>query len=161
GDDTILTLTRGNPIDFAVNGPTARHSFGVDGSGITIGVISDSFNSLGGAGHDIAIGALPNAISILSDVAGSDEGRAIAQIIDALAPGAAIDFYSGINGPEDLASGIAALQAAGCQIIVDDLGFYERELVGGVTDQAIDAAVAAGVTYVTAGGNDRAHGIPV
>src|SRR5262249_280015 len=127
----------------------------VTGAGITIGIISTSFNAHGGAANDIGDGLLTPNITILNDVASTDEGRAMAQIIHAIAPGAAIDFFSGIAGPGGMAAGITALQNAGGQIIVDDVGFVGNDPVGGPLDQAIDAAVAAGVTYVTAAGNDR------
>src|SRR5579864_9093281 len=39
----------GTGVDQAINGPTARNSFGVTGAGIKIGILSDSFNVLGGA----------------------------------------------------------------------------------------------------------------
>src|ERR1700761_3296954 len=55
-----------------------------NGAGIKVGVISDSFNDLGGAAADEASGALPSAanIDVLKDLSsgGSDEGRAMMQI---------------------------------------------------------------------------------
>jgi hypothetical protein len=65
GTDTILTLAQGNPIDLAVNGPAAR-SFGIvpiDGTGITIGIISDSFNtSLNGESTMLQTSPSPGSI---------------------------------------------------------------------------------------------------
>ena len=64
----------------------------VNGSGIRVGVLSDSFNDLGGAAADEADGALPPAadIDVIKDLAsgGTDEGRAMMQIIHDIAPGA-------------------------------------------------------------------------
>ena len=56
---------------------------GLTGSGVTVGVLSDSFNVLGGYSTDVATGDLPNNVDILQEgPAGStDEGRAMAQII--------------------------------------------------------------------------------
>ena len=164
GADTVLTLTQGNPIALSIDAPAARQTYHVDGAGITIGIISDSFDTLGGETSDIAAGVLSPDITILPGLAGdgSDEGRAMAQIIHDIAPAAAIDFATGDASPAVFATAVQALQAAGCQIIVDDEGFDpSQEVSGGVMDQAIDAAVDAGVTYVTAAGNDRDDPIPL
>lgn len=161
GNDTVLTYTAGNPEDLAVNGPQAREQYGVDGTGITVGVISNSFNADGNAAQDIAIDALPGDVNVLSDIAdGNDEGRAMAQIVHAIAPGAVIDFASGyaLTGQEStqqsIADAIASLVAAGCQVIVDDTGPFPEAAVGSPIEQALDQAVSDGVVYITAAGND-------
>ena len=164
GADTVLTLSQGNPIALSIDAAAARQTYDVDGAGITIGIISDSFNTLGGETSDIAAGVLSPDITILPGLAGdgSDEGRALAQIIYDIAPGAAIDFATGDASPAVFATAVQALQAAGCRIIVDDEGFDpSQEVPNGVMDQAIDAAVDAGVTYVTAAGNDRNDPVPL
>jgi len=45
----------------AMSADAARLLFGLDGSGIKIGVISDSFNRLNGAAVDIQSGDLPGS----------------------------------------------------------------------------------------------------
>jgi hypothetical protein len=166
--DTVLTLTDGNPVDLAVSGPTARASYGVTGAGIKIGIISDSFDALGGAADDVAQGALPAGVVDLADVPLTDEGRAMAQLIHTIAPGASIVFYSGdanlsstVDGSQSIALAVEALQAEGCNVIVDDLGAPDEPDVGSSLENAINDAVASGVVYVTAAGNDRLNGIPI
>ena len=46
-----------------------RGELGIDGTGITIGVMSDSYNNLGGAATDIETGDLPSGarINVLQD----------------------------------------------------------------------------------------------
>src|SRR5438105_1549075 len=44
--------------DQAMRSDVARTTYGVDGSGVTVGALSDSFNCLGGAAADIARGDL-------------------------------------------------------------------------------------------------------
>jgi len=85
-----------------------------------------------------------------------DEGRAMAELIHATAPAAQLYFYSGFYSEIDMASGIAALRAAGCQIIVDDVTYADEPFFqdAGPIDTAVQAAVAAGVDYFTAVGND-------
>ena len=61
-EDTILTLTHGNPIALSVDAVKARHDFGVDGTGITIGIISGGFGSFGA---DQAAGVISQNITIL------------------------------------------------------------------------------------------------
>ncbi|HME19936.1 MAG TPA: Hint domain-containing protein [Acetobacteraceae bacterium] len=167
GTDTALTLAQGNPIALAVDAPTVWQ-LGILGSGVTIGIVSDSFNALGGEFADVLAGALPPSSAIIivgpdgADSSRTDEGRAMAQIVHDIAPGAAIDFAAGSQSPAEMASAIASLVAVHCNIIVDDLGLGTNlEAPGGVIDQAIDAAFNDGVTYVTAAGNDRLTGIPI
>jgi hypothetical protein len=131
----------------------------VNGSGIKVGVLSDSFNDLGGAAADEASGALPSAshIQVLKDYAsgGSDEGRAMMQIVHDIAPGADLAFYTAFDSEQDFANGILALAAAGCKVICDDVGYFDEPFFqNGVIAQAIQTVEAEGVTYVTAAGNE-------
>jgi hypothetical protein len=65
----------------------------VTGSGVKIGVLSDSFNALGGAATDVAAGDLPAAgVQVLTDDGTTDEGRAMCQLIYDLAPGVGLAF---------------------------------------------------------------------
>jgi hypothetical protein len=67
------------------------------GSGVTIGVLSDSFNCLGGANADMSSGDLPPTVTVLEEAPGCssvrDEGRALLQIIHDVAPGVICDRY--------------------------------------------------------------------
>jgi hypothetical protein len=135
----------------------------VNGSGIRVGVLSDSFNDLGGAAADEADGALPPAadIDVIKDLAsgGTDEGRAMMQIIHEIAPGASLAFYTAFDSEQDFANGILALAAAGCKVIVDDVSYFDEPFFqNGVVAQAIQTVEAEGVTYVTAAGNDAGNG---
>jgi hypothetical protein len=135
----------------------------VNGSGIKIGVLSDSFNNLGGAAADEASGALPSAanINIIKDLAsgGEDEGRAMMQIIHEIAPGASLSFYTAFDGEQDFANGILALAASGAKVIVDDVSYFDEPFFqNGVIAQAIQTVVAQGVTYITSAGNDGSAG---
>ena len=135
----------------------------VNGSGIRVGVLSDSFNNLGGAAADEADGALPPAadIDVIKDLAsgGTDEGRAMMQIIHDIAPGASLAFYTAFDSEQDFANGILALAAAGCKVIVDDVGYSDEPFFqNGIVAQAIQTVEAEGVTYVTAAGNEASNG---
>ena len=134
----------------------------VNGSGIKVGVLSDSFNDLGGAAADEADGALPQAsdIQVLKDLSsgGTDEGRAMMQIIHDIAPGADLAFYTAFDSEQDFANGILALAAAGSKVIVDDVSYFDEPFFqNGIVAQAIQTVEAAGVTYVTAAGNEASN----
>ncbi|HLN08621.1 MAG TPA: S8 family serine peptidase, partial [Xanthobacteraceae bacterium] len=134
----------------------------VNGTGIKVGVLSDSFNDLGGAAADEADGALPSAanIQVLKDLpsGGSDEGRAMMQIVHDIAPGASLAFYTAFNSEQDFANGILQLAADGCKVICDDVSYFDEPFFqNGVVAQAIQTVEAEGVTYVTAAGNNASN----
>jgi Subtilase family len=134
----------------------------VNGSGIKVGVLSDSFNNLLGAAADETSGALPSAshVQVLKDYAsgGSDEGRAMMQIVHDIAPGADLAFYTAFDSEQDFANGILALAAAGCKVICDDVSYFDEPFFqNGVIAQAIQTVEAEGVTYVTAAGNEGSN----
>src|ERR1043166_5869608 len=66
--------------DASMHADIARSSFGVDGTGIKVGVLSDSFNCLGGAGGDVVSGDL-STVPVLQEISScsgaTDEGRAM------------------------------------------------------------------------------------
>jgi hypothetical protein len=149
--------------DIGLRADIARATYGVDGTGITVGIISDAYDSLGGAAADIASGDLPSGgVTVLngeSTLCGTlifciDEGRAMAQIVHDMAPGADILFHSGVDGIAAYANAIAALANAGADVIVDDLLIINEPMFqDGVIAQAIDSVVASDVTYFSAAGN--------
>jgi hypothetical protein len=148
--------------DVAMRADVARSSFGVDGTGVTVGVLSDSFDYLGGAAADVASGDLPSGINVLKDLPrdgsaadGIDEGRAMMQLIHDVAPGADLAFHTAFLGQADFANGIIALANAGADVIVDDIFYWEEPMFqDGIIAQAIDQVVADGVAFFSAAGND-------
>jgi hypothetical protein len=75
-----------------------------DGTGVKVGILSDSYNYLGGASADIASGDLPaSGVTVLQDGNSSgdtDEGRAMLQIVHDIAPGATLGFATGSRSQE-------------------------------------------------------------
>lgn len=144
--------------DIVMRAAEMRAAFGVDGSNVRIGIISDSLINLPAS---VNTGDLPSDVIIVNGRDGSsepgtiDEGRAMAELIHDLAPGATLMFHSGIPTSVDMITAIRALTAAGAHIIVDDLGFFlEPYFEDGPVAQAVQEAINAGVLYVTAVGND-------
>jgi hypothetical protein len=177
----LVSLDNVNPADvlpssftnatFAPTGATpaqVRQAIGVTGAalnytgaGVKVGVLSDSFDNLGGAADDETDGALPATVQVLKDDPsgkGSDEGRAMLQIIHDIAPGASLAFYTANVSEQDFANGILALAAAGSKVIVDDIGYFDEPFFqSGIVSEAIKTVEAEGVTYLTSAGNSDAN----
>ncbi|VEP14834.1 Ca2+-binding protein, RTX toxin (fragment) [Hyella patelloides LEGE 07179] len=128
-----------------------------DGTGITIGILSDSYDNLGGEAQDIIDSDLPNDVVVIEDLSsgGSDEGRAIAQLIHDLAPGANLAFATAFTGEAGFADNIRALATAGADVIIDDVGYLAAPFFqDGVVTRAVDEVVTNdGVAYFSSAGN--------
>ncbi len=149
--------------DVNMRGEQARAQFGVTGRDVTVGVLSDSFNSLGGAPVDYATGDLPN-VQVLSDLPanfGSDEGRGMAQLIYDVAPESNLAFASAfLSGEAGFAAGIMRLASeANADVIVDDvIYFLEPMFQDGIIAQAVNAVHQQGVSYFSSAGNFGSDG---
>ena len=156
--------------DAQLNAAAARAGFGVDGSGVTVGILSDSFDrdptAATRAADDILSGDLPGPgspcgsgepVGVLDDseAEGADEGRGMAQIVHDLAPGAKLSFATAFSGELGFAAAIRSLAAAGAGVIVDDVAYFEEPFFqDGPVAAAVNQVAAAGVPYFTAAGND-------
>jgi len=142
--------------DAAMNSDDARTNFGIDGTGITLGVLSDSYDFLGGAAADIASGDLPaSGVNVLLDNGNSDEGRAMLQLVHDVAPGADLAFHTAFGGEAVFAQGIRDLATAGADVIVDDVVYFTEPMFqDGAIAQAVDEVVADGVAYFSSAGNN-------
>jgi len=148
-----------------------------DGTGITVGVLSDSYNTSTNAikeANDIATGDLPGPgnplgnlqpVEVLKDTAGgADEGRAMAQLVHDMAPKARLGFASAFDGDVAFANNIRALAGVpglpnskagfAAQIIVDDVQYFNEGMFADtVIAQAVDDVTALGVSYFSSAGN--------
>ncbi|MFM9057670.1 MAG: autotransporter-associated beta strand repeat-containing protein [Planctomycetaceae bacterium] len=160
----------------------ARTIFGVTGAGVKLGVISDSFNGAGTTptlATQISAGNLPGAgnpngyttgVSVVKDDSGTDEGRAMLEIIHDVAPGAQLYFHSAFNNTNPVTSytgvgtpapdqsiadaidGLAAV--SGMRVIVDDVGYLTApRFQDGPAAKSANAAFAKGIAYFSAAGN--------
>ena len=148
--------------DAGMRADIARSTHGVTGAGVTIGIISDSYDCLGGEAADVASGDLPSGIVVLQELTpctnGTDEGRAMAQLVHDIAPGSSLMFHTGFGGAASMAQGILDLQAAGADIIVDDVGHLTQPFFqDAVIAQAVDTVVAAGTAYFSSAGNSASQ----
>ncbi|MEO6135037.1 MAG: MBG domain-containing protein [Ginsengibacter sp.] len=153
--------------DSAMRTNYVRKGFKVQGEGVRIGVLSDSYNSLPGnpAYNDVINGDLPgagnpqntNPVKVLKEYPygqRTDEGRAMLQIIHDVAPKADLSFRTGSISAGDFAVGIQELAADNCNVIVDDITYITEPFFRkGVVETAISDVTSKGVTYITSAGN--------
>ncbi len=142
-----------------------------DGTGIKIGVLSDSYDAyalyglLPDAAADVQTGDLPGTsnpygnttpVVVMEDSRGYDEGRAMLQIVTDLAPKAALAFATANNGYIDFANNIKALKDGfGADVICDDVYYYAEPMFqDGPIAQAVDYVASKGVAYFSAAGNN-------
>lgn len=131
---------------------------GVDGTGVKVGVISDTINQAGaGLLASQATGDLPpsDRIQVVADgPAGTDEGRAMMEHVYDIAPGADFGFATYLPNLAGFASNIRALTDQGFDIVVDD-AFWEDEpfFQPGPASLAIKRHIASGRIFLTAAGN--------
>jgi hypothetical protein len=162
-----LTTSQG---DRSQRSDVARQRFNVNGRGVRVGVMSDSYNCSEGAlvpgepfttaPQDKASGDLPQDILVLKDLSPTpssdcaDEGRGMMQLIHDVAPASSLAFYTAFESAEDFAAGIVALADAGSKIIVDDVIYFaEPMFLDGPIAQAADRVKSRGVAYFSSAGN--------
>jgi hypothetical protein len=169
---------------FAIHADTLNAQ-GLNGTGITVGVLSDSYDTAttdsngdpltDHAANDVATDDLPgtgnadnpNSVVVLEDfTAGSDEGRAMLQIVHDMAPKAKLAFATAFVSDVDFANNIRRLRTdANCDVIVDDV-FYTQEPMfsDGIIAQAVDDVVFSSslsgkkCAYFSAAGNQQGGG---
>ena len=142
--------------DSVMRADKARTMYGVTGAGSKVGVMSDSYDVLKGAAAGVMSGDLPPNVQVLRDVTtGTDEGRAMAEIVHDVAPGADIAFHTANGGYASFANGIVNLAAAGCNIIVDDIIYlFEPFFQDGIIAQAVNYVnKVKNVSYFSSVGN--------
>ncbi len=155
-----------NQAETSMFADVARTEFNVDGTGVTVGVLSDSVSVFGGGLADsYKTGDLNSAapVDVLQDgPAGStDEGRAMLENIHDVAPGASLAFATGVVGG-DLGFGtniVALANTAHANIINDDLTYADEPFFqDGLIAQGVNTVVSQGVTYFSSAGNEANDG---
>ncbi len=147
-------------------GTLALNNAGLNGAGVKVGVLSDSYNYLNGASAGIGSGNLPVAgVQVLQDAGTannptSDEGRAMLEIVHDIAPGSGLMFATAWNGMAGFAQNIRGLANAGASVIVDDIAYFRQlTFTDDVIRRAINDVADQGKIYLTANGNDDVQGI--
>ncbi len=166
----------------AIHSQTVNSS-GFKGAGIKVGVMSNSFDTAYQvndpgfirASDDVASGDLPGVgnpdgyltpVTVLADDSNTadgltDEGRAMCQIVHDVAPGAAIAFATANPDETTFAQHILDLQTAGCNVIVDDVLYFDEPMFSdGIVAQAVDTVATTGnkAMYFSSAGNEQGAG---
>src|SRR6266498_3323829 len=119
--------------DVAHNVAAARNFFGVSGTGVKIGVLSDSVDFLA---QSVATGNLPPDVTVLpgqDGVPGTGEGTAMLEIVHDMAPGAKLFFATAFNGIES---------------------FAESPFHDDIVSTAVNEVIADGALYFSSAGNE-------
>jgi hypothetical protein len=175
--DPIFTRQMQTPLQVALHGIGAarsegdlahlahvtRKAFGVDGTGIKIGVLSNGVTNLAASQ---ASGDLGPVTVVPGQAGAGDEGTALLEIVHDLAPGAQLFFATAAGGIANFADNIRTLRFTyRCDIIIDD-AYYSEESpfhdghpapslfdIAAVT-QAVNDVTADGALYFASAGNN-------
>lgn len=137
--------------DYTHQANTARANFGVNGTGVKIGVVSDSVDHLSGSQIDGLVTVLPGE----DGMPDTGEGTAMLEIVNDLAPGAQLYFATRGTSEYQMAANIRSLRYTyGCDIIVDDILYYdESPFQDGIVAQAVNDVTANGASYFSSASN--------
>lgn len=135
----------------------ARTNLGFTGLGVKVGVLSTGVSGLAAAQASLELPAVVQTQSARGDSAlfVDGEGTAMLEIIHDIAPDASLAFSNALLELEFVNAVNILKDTLGCEVIVDNLGFYGQPFFeDGVIADAVAQAVAEGVTYISAAGND-------
>jgi hypothetical protein len=150
-----------------------RNTYGFDGTGIKIGVLSNGVRNLAAAQASGDLGPVTVLAGQSGIAAGQcattvscDEGTAMLELVHDIAPGAQLYFATALPTAANFAQNIRDLRTAGCDIIVDDVFYFAESPFqdgqapavvsptnGGVVTQAVNDVTAAGALYFSSAGN--------
>lgn len=159
--------------DSQLGAASVRSALNLDGAGVKVGILSDSFGTdkeaVTSPLADVLSGDLPGsgnpcgrttAVGVLQDFAepeeAADEGRAMAQIVHDLAPGASLAFATAFTGLTAFANNVRSLHAAGARVIADDVVYFEEPFFQeGPIAVAVNEVTAGGAAYFSSAGNNN------
>lgn len=137
--------------DAVLKADLARSQYALTGSGVKVGVISDGVDNLS---YAISKGDL-TFVSVLGNSVGGDEGTAMLEIIHDLAPNASLYFHDCGNNILAFNEAITELVNAGCDVIVDDIGWITEPFFedGAIASHVKTILQSHDVVYASSAGN--------
>ena len=143
--------------DKALGADIARSVFPMTLGNVKVCVISDSASAAGIA-NSVANGNLAaGQVTVLPGQAGtgSDEGLAMMEIVNDIAPGVQLFFATSGNSEAAFAANILGLRSTySCDVMVDDIRFGgELPFQDAVIARAVNTVTAAGAIYFASAGN--------
>ncbi|WP_410509277.1 NosD domain-containing protein [Methanosarcina hadiensis] len=148
-------VRQGNTVsegDFILKSSRLRESYGVNGTGIKIGIISDGVDRL----EDTqATGDVSYGVYILSNRMEGSEGTAMLEIVQDIAPGAELYFHDCGSSRLEFNRAVDALVSEGCIIICDDIGWLSEPFFedGIVADHVKEVIRDHDILYISSAGN--------
>jgi hypothetical protein len=138
--------------DAILRANVARSTFGVDGNGQKVGVLSLGVDHLA---NSQASADLPAMVEVINNRSRGDEGTAMLEIVHDLAPGAKLAYADAGSSQMDFANNINLLRALGCTVICDNIIYLlEPVYEDGIIAQTIDEVVNINnVVYTSAAGD--------
>jgi hypothetical protein len=165
---------RKSEADTTMRAAVARNTYGFNGTGIKIGVLSDGVRALAAAQAAGDIGPVTVVPGQSGTSAGQcatttlcDEGTAMLELVHDLAPGAQLYFATALGGSANFATNIRTLRDTyDCDIIIDDIFYFAESPFqdgqapsvvsptnGGIVTQAVNDVTADGALYFSSAGN--------
>lgn len=138
--------------DFVLKSSSLRESYGVNGTGIKIGIISDGVDGLQDAQ---ATGDISYDVHILSNKIGGNEGTAMLEIVQDIAPGAELYFHDCGSSRLEFNRAIDTLVNEGCTVICDDIGWLSEPFFedGIVANHVKEVIKENDLLYISSAGN--------
>jgi uncharacterized repeat protein (TIGR01451 family) len=137
----------------ALHGADVAQAAGINGAGVTVGVISDGATNRADAQ---ALGDLPAVLTIPAGCVGTggNEGTGMLEIIHDMAPGAALQFCSTGGSLGTHVNALLNLAAAGADIIAEDIPFDSQPAFQkGLAATTADVLAVSGVSIHSSAGN--------
>ncbi|MBN1476078.1 S8 family serine peptidase [Candidatus Sumerlaeota bacterium] len=133
----------------------------LSGAGVRVGVISTGINNLAlsQASGDIPASVIPGVTAISSrgdgDLDAGGDGTALLEIITDIAPNAEL-YFTNAELPVEFVNAVDLMRNTfGVDIVLDNLGYFGQPFFAdGFITTAVEEAVADGITWITAAGNE-------